>query len=343
MEYVGVGDLHVDKMDGLVDDANTKIVDCIRRGPIKHAREAGVRHIIFYGDLAEKYRMSYEAQVALYELFLGKECEEFVLHFILGNHDFAENGAHSLEVLKVLANLMGKRLRVYTEQTLVKLEGRKFNMMPHPVLVTRRDCLNIGHFEMKNSFRDNGRQIDHGFTTPHKCCVGHLHTNHKVRRAHYSGTLYQTNFGESLPKFFHHVRYEDDDPYSVEVENVRVEPTWKLVNLEVRTESDLKKIERSEDVLYKLFVHEGLDLDMGEVMAAHTNVVRHNRFKTKKELQELVENEWDFDSNSFENNIDTRDVVTDYLRKNAKLNDKEIKRAHKLFDSIINRQPVTEE
>ncbi len=344
MEFVGVGDLHADKMDGLVENANDKIVDSVRRGPFKYAQDNGIKHVLFYGDLCEKARMSYEAQVALYQLFLDPKYEDLVLHFILGNHDFAENGSHSLEVLKVMANLMGKRLRVYTDRTLVKLDGRKFNMMPHPVLETRRDCLNVGHFEMKNSFRDNGRQIDHGFTTPHSCVVGHLHTMHRVRRAHYSGTLYQTNFGESLPKYFHRVRYEDDDPYSVEVENVPFDPPWKLVNLEIRAESDLKKIKKSPDILYKLFVHEGIDLDIAEVLGQHPNVVRHNKFKNKKELQQLIENEWDFDSDSFENNIDTKDVVTEYLRSKAKLSNKEIKRAHTLFDRIIKkREPVTEE
>lgn len=343
MRFVGVGDLHVDKMDGIIEDANDKIVSSVRRGPFHYAQENGIEHVIFYGDLCEKARMSYEGQVALYQLFLDKKYEDLTLHFILGNHDFAENGAHSLEVLKVMANLMDKRLKVYTEKSLVRIGGRKFNMMPHPVLETRRDCMNVGHFEMKNSFRDNGRQIDHGFTTPHKCVVGHLHTNHIVRRAHYSGTLYQTNFGESLPKFFHHVTYEDSDPYAAEVENVPFDPPWKLINLQIKTESDLKKIEKSKDILYKLFVHEGVDLDMGDVMGTHPNVVRHNKFKTKKELKELIENEWDFDSNSLENNIDTREVVTDYLRTKAKLSNKEIERAHAMFDRIIKRQHHTEE
>jgi DNA repair exonuclease SbcCD nuclease subunit len=340
MEYIGIGDLHYDKMDGLVENANDKISASIRK-VFKYAVENGVRHVIFYGDLCERYRMSYEAQVSFYQIALDPKYEDLVIHAILGNHDFAETGAHSLEVLKVLANLMDKRLRVYTEQKLVKLDGKKFNMMPHPVLETRRDCLNIGHFEMKNSFRDNGRQIGHGFTTAHKCCVGHLHTNHRVRRAHYSGTLYQTNFGESLPKFFHHVRYEDDDPYSVGVESVPFDPPWKLINLQVKSESDLKAIEDDENVLYKLFVHEGLDLDIGDVMAEHPNVVRHNRFANKKELQELIQNEWDFESDSFDNNFDTKDVVGDYLREKARLKPKEVKRAFSMLDRIVQKQPAT--
>lgn len=342
MELVGIGDLHGDKMDGLIADANDKIIRSVRKC-FKYATEHGVRDVLFYGDLCEKSRMSYEFQVALYTLLLDPKWRGLKLHFILGNHDFQENGSHSLEVLKVVSNLTTEHIRVYTDQTLVKIGGRKFNMMPHPVLETRRDCLNIGHFEMKNSYRDNGRQIDHGFTTPHKCCVGHLHTNHKVRRAYYSGTLYQTNFGESLPKYFHHVRYEDDDPYAAEVENVPFEPPWKLLNLEVQHEDDLKSIERDENVLYKLFIHEGLDLDIADVMSEYPNVVRHNKFKNKQDLKELIENEWDFESASMTNNVDTKEVVAEYMREKSRLSKPEIKRAFKLFKSIVNRAAATVE
>ena len=340
MEFIGVGDLHLDKMDGLIQDANAKIVKSVRK-TFKYAVENGIKHVIFYGDLGEKYRLSYEAQVALYGLCLDQRWKDLILHFILGNHDFAETGAHSLEVLKVVSGLTGDRVRVYLDQTKIKLEGRKFNMMPHPVLTTRRDSLNVGHFEMKNSFRDNGRQIDHGFTTPHACVVGHLHTMHRVRRAHYSGTLYQTNFGESLPKYFHHVKYDDEDPYSAEVTNVPFEPPWKLLNLEVRTTSDLDKIVSDENTLYKLFVHEGLELDIGDVMGTYPNVVRHNQFKNKAELKELIENEWDFESASFVNNLDTQEVVSEYLKTKSKLSNKEVKRAFELFGKIVGRAPAT--
>ena len=327
-------------MDGMVTDANDKIVASVRRGPFKFAQENGIRHVIFYGDLCERYRMTYEGQVALYQLFLDPKYNDLILHFILGNHDFSENGSHSLEVLKVVSSLTSNHVRVYTDKKKVKLEGRKFNMMPHPVLKTRRDSMNVGHFEMKNSFRDNGRQIDHGFTTPHKCCVGHLHTNHIVRRAHFSGTLYQTSFGESLPKFFHHVVYEDEDPYAAEVNNIPFEPPWKLINLEVNTESDLKKIEKDSDSLYKLFIAEGLDLDMVEVTSEYPNVVRHNRFKNKEELRELIENEWDFESSSLVNNIDTEDVVGKYLQQKEHLTKDEVKRAFKVLNRVAQKQAI---
>jgi hypothetical protein len=329
-------------MDGIVADANTKIIKSVRKC-FKYAVERGIRDVIFYGDLCEKARMSYEFQVALYTLLLDTKWRDLRMHFILGNHDFQENGSHSLEVLKVVSNLTTNHIRVYTEQTLVKIGGRKFNMMPHPVLDTRRDSLNIGHFEVKNSYRDNGRQIDHGFTTPHKCCVGHLHTNHRVRRVHYSGTLYQTNFGESLPKYFHHVRYEDDDPYAAEVENVPFEPPWKLLNLEVETEEDLLKIENDPDTLYKLFIHEGLNLDIDDVLREHPNVVRHNKFKNKEDLKELIEQEWDFSTNAWAEKVDTREVLTEYMTKKSGLNKQEVKRAFKLFDRIVNKQVATVE
>jgi DNA repair exonuclease SbcCD nuclease subunit len=323
-------------LDGLITNVNTKIIKCLRR-VIKYARENGVRVILQYGDVGDKTYLSYEAQVALYEFLLQEKLKDLEFHFVLGNHDFAENGVHSLQVLESVSRLTTNNIKVYTTMEMVKIEKRLFNMMPHPFTDFKREALNVAHLELANSFRDNGRKIDHGLKTKHAGVMGHLHTMHRVRRVHYSGTLYQTNFGESLPKSFHHVRYEDDDPYNVEVTNVPFEPPWKLLNLEVNTEDDLSSIVEDPDTLYKLFIKEGLDLDMMDVMNTYPNVVRHNKFSSKTELKELIENEWDFESGSVVNNVDTREVLSEYLTTKSKLSKKEVKRAFLKLSSLTNK------
>lgn len=300
-----------------------------------------MRTVLFYGDVCEKPRLSYEAQVSLYSLLLRRKYRELDIHIIPGNHDFQENGSHSLQVLAKIAELTKTNVTVYTEPTVVKIERRRFNFLPHPFTETVRNALNIAHYEVAGSFRDNGRRVDDGLKTRHMGCYGHLHTCHRVRRVHYSGTLYQTNFGEALPKSFHHVRYDDDDPYSAQIENIPHEPPWKLINLPVKDESDLAAIEDNPDILYKLFVHEGLDLDINDVLKAHPNVVRHNRFNSKSDLKTLIENEWDFESQSVTNNVDTEEVVRDYLANKSGLNKREIERAFRFLSNIANQSAET--
>lgn len=333
MDFVGIGDLHLDKLDGMVEDVNGKIIKSLRK-VCKYARDNGIRTIIQYGDVGDKTLLSYPAQVALYQFLLAEKQKDLEFHFVLGNHDFAENGVHSLQVLETIANLTDTNLKVYTSMEQVKLEGRKFNMMPHPFTDFRRDSLNVAHLEVAKSYRDNGRMVEHGLSTKHASVMGHLHTMHKVRRVHYSGTLYQTNFGESLPKSFHHVAYDDEDPYSIEVTNVPFEPPWKLLNLTIESEADLEQVESDPDVLYKIYIKEGTDIDLGDVLAQHPNIVRHNRYKSKKELEKLIQDEWDFENEVVENSFDTREVVSDSLRTKSKLNDEEIERAHGIVDRL---------
>lgn len=336
MQYIGFGDLHFDKLDGLIEDVNGKIAKSIRR-VLNYALDHGVRTILQYGDVCDRPVMSYAAHKTLMKIVMAKKYKDLDFHFILGNHDFAENGSNSLELIETFANLSERNFKVYTSPEVVKLEGRKFHMMPHPCVETLREAMNIGHFEVNGSYRDNGRKVDHGVQTKHMGCFGHLHTPHRVKKIHFSGTLYQTNFGESLPKSFHHVTYDDEDPYSAEVLDIPFEPEWKLLNVNVESESDLKVIVDDPNVLYKLFIIEGLDLDLGDVLAQHPNIVRHNKFKNKADLKELIENEWDFSQESFVNNVDTQEVVESYLAKKAKLSKKEIKRAFLKLDEITKR------
>lgn len=334
MEFIGIGDIHADKLDALIENVNGKIEKALRR-VLRYALENGVRVVIFYGDVCDKPIMSYDGHMMLMRVLMDPKYADLDFHMILGNHDFAENGHHSMLLIEMFSKFAGRNLTVYTQPELVKLEKRLFWMMPYPCVETKREALNIGHFEVNGSYRDNGRKVDHGIQTKHAGCFGHLHTCHKVKRIRYSGTLYQTNFGEALPKSFHHVRYDDKDPYNIEVTDVPFDPPWKLLNLEIATEADLKKIESDPDVLYKLFIQEGLEIDLGDVLAQHPNVVRHNKFKSKAELQELIENEWDFQDQAFvNNNIDTAEVVEEFLAKKFKLSKPEIARAFSILDRV---------
>ena len=331
MEFIGIGDLHFRKLDNLIPEASSKIAQCLHR-VFGYALNQGVRNILFYGDVCETPRLDYASEVALYSVLLNPRYRDLSIRFILGNHDFAEDGTHSLEVMKVIAKECSVNFKVYTQPTKVRIEDERFKMLPYPFTDTEKDCVNVGHFEIKGSMRDNGRVIDEGVETPHHGVMGHLHTNHRVGQMHYSGTLYQTNFGETEPKFFHHCKVVDG---KLKVNNVAFKPPWILRNLKVNTPEDVEQLEQDDTILYKLFIKNGLDVDLESLMTKFPNIVKTNVFKTKQELKLMLSDGWKLDQDLIEQSvsaIDEREVVQKWL--GATLQPKQVKRGIEILDSL---------
>jgi hypothetical protein len=331
MQFLGIGDLHFRKLDNIIPDASQKIAQCLHR-VLGYALNHGVQTVLFYGDICEVPRLDYAAEVALYSVLLDQKYRDLDLRFVLGNHDFQEDGSHSMEVMQVIAKACKVNFKVYTEAQKVKLEGERFKMLPYPFTDTEARCVNVGHFEAKGSLRDNGKVIDEGVDTDHDGVMGHLHTNHQVRNFHYSGTLYQTNFGESEKKFFHHCKVRDG---RLKVNNVPFDPPWILRNVQVTAPEDVEVLEKSDRILYKLFVKNGVDLDLEALMAKYPNIVKSNFFKTKQELQLMVSDGWKLDKDLIEQSvavIDERAVVKKWL--GTKLDHKQVKRGIQILDSL---------
>jgi DNA repair exonuclease SbcCD nuclease subunit len=333
MELVGIGDLHLDKLDNIIPDASSLICRSVRR-VFKYALERGVHNVLFYGDVCDKPSMSSEAQCQFLDTLLREEYRDLTMHFVLGNHDFHENGDYSLRFLEVIADRVDFNIKVYTKPKIVNIDGVPFKMLPYPYEETEKGAVNVIHFEVAGSTRDNGRQIDEGPSNSHFCLAGHLHTPHVVRNTHYSGTLYQTNFGESMPKFFHHAKIHGVKDY--EVTQVPFKPPWELNNLIVEAPRDLKKIREEAHILYKLFVKDGADIDINAVLSKHHNVVKHNAFKSKRDLKQQIEEAWEFDSDLIAQEvepIDDKAFLTDYLlKKGAK--PKQIKRGVEIIKGL---------
>ena len=329
VEVIGIGDIHNDKLNKVVPDVNIHISRSIRR-VFNYALERGIKHIIFYGDIGERPRLSYEAQKMFYRTLLHPKYRGLNIHIILGNHDFAEDGTHSLEVFQVITDLFCPNVKVYTEPEEVSLDGVVFRMLPHPYTNTSKRVINVGHFEVQGAKRDNGREIDEGLDTDHVCVVGHLHTNHRVRNTYFSGTLYQTNFGEALPKYFHHIRAES--ARDIDVRSIGFRPPWYLINLKIESVKDLKQLKDPEsNTYYKLFVRDGLDIDINGVLTAYPNVVKHNYFKTKEELKLLVQEGWKLDEDLIEQTVAfDQDKAVDEILKSFGLNEQQLERGRKI-------------
>lgn len=83
MEFIGLGDLHFDKLNNLVPEASDKIARSLHR-VFGYAMNHGVEHVFFYGDLCEFPRMTYEAQVAFMKVLLDTKYRDLKFHIILG-------------------------------------------------------------------------------------------------------------------------------------------------------------------------------------------------------------------------------------------------------------------
>ncbi len=290
-----IGDLHLDKLKKLFEDDAIALQKEEIRKPLEYALTKGIKVVCFAGDIGEHPLLSDDALIALIELIAeyGKALD---IHIILGNHDFAENGVHSLRVLELMQRLGFLKCSIYTAPKAVKLEGIVHNFLPHPhkklsASAAKEAAVNIGHFETSGSIRDNGSKSKSDYTIKDKkslWLLGHLHTPHTVsNNVFFGGTTYQLNYGESLPK--HWLDYKVKlvgGKLKYDVEYVENKPEFRLFNLEIGTLSDLKKIKDKKYYRYKLFVKEGLALPE-DVNMSYPQITSISGYKTKKELAAL--------------------------------------------------------
>ena len=286
MEFIGIGDLHLTDATekGGLSEYIRDHDDMVRREVEKvkaYARKEGVTRIIQYGDVFEGPRASYSGMLSLLDMLTEDDIE---WTFILGNHDkFAEDSAlgHSLELLQ---RWRLAHVKVITKPRRVSLGKSALNFMPWPCVDFVGDALNVAHVDVEGAMRDNGRVTKSAVKHQGRSVIGHIHTHQEVGRgrnvAHYSGTLYQTNFGESPEKFFHHARWDG----GWEIESVAHQPDYKLTTLEVSTPKDLRQIDTDPNHLYKLKVLNAKALTTADY---GSNVVRVTPVSAKGEEIEL--------------------------------------------------------
>jgi len=286
-ECVGVGDPHVpdDKGQGglakYIERPESYIVEEIER-VLKWARKHHISHCVIYGDVCENPRMSYESILALRSMFKRNRDIEFIVY--RGNHDSLAKDAAEGHSLEILMSYGMKNVQFFVDDTYLEFGKQKVKICPWPSTAFDPKCLNFGHIEVNGSQLDSGRKIENDELSTSKAvvCMGHLHKNHRVRNTYYSGTLYQTNFGEPLPKFFHHIKYTSPQDY--EILNIPFDPKYKLFNCVVETEDDVKALPTDPHHLVKLVIKDGADL----VVPNRPNIVINKTFKTKQDLATIL-------------------------------------------------------
>jgi DNA repair exonuclease SbcCD nuclease subunit len=290
IEFIGIGDLHLDgKLKKYIPDFNAFVLGEIAK-PVAYAKRNGVKNVIFYGDISDVPRLSADATLKLLDLFLENPDIQFYMY--PGNHDYECEGVHSLQVLAKLSDTESiPNLHVIEEPTdLFTDEGCPVRILPWPHFQVSKKALNLAHIEVHGAQWDHGSSVSSERNTQCHLISGHLHTKQVVgpkKNVHYCGTLYQTSFGEREEKYFHHVKWNGK---IADITYVRTKPKYTLHNLVISSVVDLEKIDKNPCCLYKVFVKSGTDLGP-ESLAAYPNVVKTNPFSSRKELESLLADE----------------------------------------------------
>jgi hypothetical protein len=290
MEAVAVGDLHTTNIAGqgalskYVPNPNEMVFDEFQK-VVDWARARHIHNVIQAGDVCEGPRMSYEAMLAL-SSFLRRN-DDMTFHFLLGNHDmYGETPAagHSLEILKLLSL---PHVKFHTKPKTVKIDGVDVRFLPYPHEDFDPKALNVFHKEVRGAKNDAGKAFDTDTLPASKAVTlaGHLHTAQRVRNTFFMGTLYQTNFGEKLPKYFHHVRFNSVKDYDIEL--IKHEPKYTLHTIVLNSRDDLQTIPTKATQLVKLVIQDGANVRASDYSHL-TNVVNIRNFKSREELQKVI-------------------------------------------------------
>lgn len=247
------------------------------------------------------------------------------------NHDWAEQGSHSLQVFIEMQKLgMFKTIHFYAEPSVVTIDDVRVNFLPFPHRApTDKVDVAVAHYEVDGTVSDSGRVIrfkesrndDYGIPF----LQGHLHTTQKNGRHHYGGTLYQTSFGESLPKGYGMARIGKGGKFAWKF--VRHEPPFKLTNLRIHEKADLKQLVNDPLHLFKLYVADDVRVP-DNLLERYPNIVNKLDFSSAEELEELEQAEFALENMQIEVNAD--DYLPDFFTKYG-ADDKMQKRAFEIL------------
>lgn len=265
----------------------------------EYALENGIKHVIVPGDLSHIPKLGDDEFIALLSLLLTYS-DYVTTYYICGNHDVEHKHKTALDILWVIASTgMIKNFYVYKQPTVKKIDGVYVNFMPFPateVLPTKKPPLVVAHIETAGAIGDNGRPLKHGHEIKRQkgdfIVTGHLHKHQflKKKRILYVGSLYQTNFGEDLPKGFLDLkaRYKDGE-LIVKYEYVINKPNFVLETKLIRSQEDWNSLKREESVRYRVFVDDGIVIPK-KITQDLTNIIQLSGLSKKSvvEMEQLI-------------------------------------------------------
>lgn len=272
VRYVFTSDFHLNKLSRFFPNhLDLQFNEMCK--PCDYALASGIKTVVVAGDISEDPTLDGPAMTMLLRWLL-KYDGLLNIHIVLGNHDFAHVEQHSLGAITELcrSNRM-KSTFIYEKPTHIQIEGVHFNMLPFPYGTADKKwnggpSINVAHLEWEGALRDNGKSsIVGGYTDGDAGIdvwnIGHLHTPQwlKKPRVLYCGTLYQTNFGETLDKSWCDciAKYSKSSKVlDFSFKRIPSRCAFTLQNLHIEERADFDKIEKNPMRLYKLWM--GVDV-----------------------------------------------------------------------------------
>lgn len=304
MDAIGIGDLHLTSSSGsgawakyYAGDSDAAILAEAQKA-VDYGLERGITRVFMYGDTCDSPKMSYQAHEALYNFFSrNSRCKFYV---ILGNHELLSAGStkHALSLFQAFHSAL-PNVRIFDQTATVKIGGAIVRFLPFPDASFRKDALNVCHIDVAGSVMDSGVKSKSTIDPKDYVIVaGHIHTAGQVNNCYYSGTMIQTNFGESEQKYFHHIHFNSIDDYEINL--IPTHPEFLLRTLIVNSQLDIDKAvrqaqEAKEKIVWRIIVSDGADVDLSDSdLASKLNIVQIKSYKTKQDLQNLASGAIDY-------------------------------------------------
>lgn len=309
----------------------------------QYALSNSIEHLIVPGDLTHVPNMTDDTLLALITMLLKMD-DSVKTWYIAGNHDLESVKSSSLDVLSAIAEAgFFKNFQVFKQPAVKKIEGINVAFMPFPHTVVpecSKPPLVIAHVETAGAgsivMGDNGRQLRGGHDSglsrqPGDFLVsGHIHQHQflKKHRAIFVGSLYQTNFGEALPKGFLDLTAKySNGKLAVSFEHINSNPNFILETKIVSSNEDWKDLEDNGSVKYKILVEEGLVVpkkitDQLKNIISITGLTKKSKVATDDVLEAVTS----------ANNLPTFKITTGlkHYLKQAGHDPKQLKRAQSL-------------
>jgi len=294
-EGIMIGDLHLGQLVTLFPENHLDLQMAEIRQALDYAVDQGLPYVFYLGDISHSATMDYDCLLAFLTL-LHQYDDKIESHIILGNHDVANVSSNALAPFVRLCELEKfKNVHIYEKPTQVILNDVPINFLPFPhnqPIKSKTKTVNIAHIERKGSTLDNGRVIKTGFEPEGKdiWVVGHIHTFQTVPPYWYHpGTLYQTTFGEELPKGFAHFKFKiKEGKLKHHIDFMETTPGFILEKLIIEKRSDIKKLNTNPNHLFKVLVSEGVKVP-DNLLTEYPNIIDIKGFSNEKEIKEIEE------------------------------------------------------
>lgn len=269
--------------------------------------EHGVPRIFVPGDISDSPTLDEENMIRLVTLLVTYD-DEIETHYMRGNHDVKSKFKTSLDLLAVLADAgVFKRFKLHTKANTSMIDGVNVSFLPWPSFEAPKadngkGRLIFAHIEAIGAIGDNGRPLKAGNeekvirTADDYIVSGHIHQYQelKKKRMMYVGTLYQKNFGESLPKGFIHFKAgykKGESKLQFKHDFINSRPNFVLESKVIKGPEDFADLKADPNIRYKLFV----DRNAGVIIPKHLtqkfpNIVHISGVNTKgMSMEEVLE------------------------------------------------------